>query len=119
MGVVVTWLLLAVLAWLIPGSVGSDGPLRAVVSVEGGPPQELLLNTGESTRQLRVDGSIGTTLIEVTAGRARVAQAPCRQQVCRRSGWLSEPGDLAACIPNGLVLRVVGRRTDGIDGITR
>ena len=119
LAVISVWVLVALMSWLIRGSAGSGGPLRAVVSIEGGQSQEVLLISTEEMRHLQVDGPIGTTHIEFAAGRTRVAAAPCRQKVCQRSGWLSAPGDLAACIPNGIVVRIVGRRGDGIDGITR
>ncbi|MYI60489.1 MAG: hypothetical protein F4105_02245, partial [Gemmatimonadetes bacterium] len=39
---------------------------------------------------------------------ARVLSAPCVHKICMRRGWIQRAGDVAACVPNGLVLRIAG-----------
>lgn len=60
---------------------------------------------------VEVDGRIGTSTIEVAGGRARFAAAPCRNRVCIAAGWLARRDDFAACVPNGVSLRLA---TDGL-----
>jgi hypothetical protein len=55
---------------------------------------------------LAVNGNIGESLIEISQGRARFVEAPCRQQICIHNGWLSHSGSLAACLPNRIALRL-------------
>lgn len=57
---------------------------------------------------LTMDGTRGTTVVEVRDGRARFVDAPCRDRICIAAGWLAARGDFAACVPNGVTLRVVG-----------
>ena len=67
-------------------------------------------------RTLQVAGAIGTTVIAVEPGRARVAADPGPRQYCVRQGWLKRPGEIAICAPNHVSLQIAGRRS-GFDSI--
>jgi hypothetical protein len=71
-------------------------------------------------RRLEVEGPIGISLVETGHGRARIAASPCPHQVCVRRGWIGETGEVAVCVPNRLVLQILGRPSPGqLDGVTR
>ena len=57
---------------------------------------------------LPVAGSLGVSEIEIGPKGARVLSAPCVHKICMRQGWLQRAGDVTACVPNGLVLRIAG-----------
>lgn len=61
--------------------------------------------------------------IEWKDGKIRFAEADCPDQVCVRSGWLGKRGKLAACLPGGLVLKMVdegrGPSDDDVDVVIR
>jgi hypothetical protein len=122
---VVGWLVLAAFTALAGPTTERDGPLRLVIEIDNGRHSQVPLSVEDRpVHQITIEGPIGPTVLEVGAGRARILSAPCRQQICRLSGWLSEPGDLAVCVPNRLVLRVAGRKvghtdSERIDGVTR
>jgi hypothetical protein len=61
------------------------------------------------TRQIEVPGPLGTTLIAIETGRARVLADPGPRQYCVRQGWLLRPGDIAICAPNQVSLQIAGR----------
>lgn len=48
---------------------------------------------------LRVPGPLGVTVVEIRAGRVRVASDPSPRQICVRQGWLAA-GEAAVCLPN-------------------
>ena len=75
--------------------------------------------TIDSSRTLTVEGPIGSTVIRIDEGGARVVSAPCPGQICVSRGWLRAACDVAACVPNHLVLRLTGRRPPAFDGITQ
>jgi hypothetical protein len=54
-------------------------------------------------------GTMGTTVIEVQPGRARVASDPGPRQYCVRQGWLSQPNAIAICAPSHISLSIAGR----------
>ena len=62
-----------------------------------------------SARQIEVPGPLGTTLIAIEPGRARIVADPSPRQYCVRQGWLMRPGDIAICAPNQVSLQVTGR----------
>jgi len=62
-----------------------------------------------NARQIEVPGPLGTTLIAIETGRARIVADPSPRQYCVRQGWLMRPGDIAICAPNQVSLQVTGR----------
>ena len=57
---------------------------------------------------LPVVGPLGVSEIEIGPKGARVISAPCVHKICMRQGWMQRAGDVAACVPNSLVLRIAG-----------
>ena len=57
---------------------------------------------------LPVVGPLGVSEIEIGPKGARVISAPCVHKICMRQGWMQRAGDVTACVPNGLVLRIAG-----------
>lgn len=89
----------------------------------GGAAQKAVIRAGGSVfveapldraQRFVVPGPLGNSVIEIAAGRARVAADPSPRQLCVRQGWLSHAGDAALCLPNHLSLELVGatRRYD-------
>ena len=64
-----------------------------------------------------VKGPLGLTEIEVEKGRARIARSPCKNKVCIKSGYIRYADRLAACIPNRVVVRIVGKNHRGVDAV--
>jgi hypothetical protein len=104
------WLLLLLAGALVAGSY----PLlwrggvadRAVVKRDGAVVTELALNVA---RKYAVTGAIGTTMIEVQPGRARVLSDPGPRQYCVQQGWLTRANAVAICAPNHVTLQLTGR----------
>lgn len=86
---------------------------KAVVRRDGEVVAELDLSR---KRTLEVAGAIGTTVIAVEPGRARVAADPGPRQYCVRQGWLKRPGEIAICAPNHISLQIAGRN-HGFDSL--
>ncbi|KAF0165812.1 MAG: hypothetical protein FD157_988 [Rhodocyclaceae bacterium] len=79
---------------------------RAIVKRDGQVVTELALNVA---RKYEVVGAIGTTLIEVQPGRARVVSDPGPRQYCVQQGWLTRANAVAICAPNHITLQLAGR----------
>lgn len=105
--------------WLVAGAglaaVAVSFPLlwrggpaeRAVVKLDGRIVAEVPLT---AARRIDVAGPLGTTVVEVAPGRARVASDPGPRQYCVRQGWLTRPNAVAICAPNHVSLALTGRR---------
>jgi len=104
------WLVAAVAALAVAASfplVWRGGVAdKAVVRRDGDVVAELDL---ARKRRLEVAGAIGTTVILVEPGRARVAADPGPRQYCVHQGWLKRPGEIAICAPNHVSLQIAGR----------
>ena len=71
----------------------------------------------DQDQKTHVKGPIGLTEIEVKNGRARIVRSPCKNKVCIKSGYIRYADRLAACIPNRVVIRIVGKSHRGVDAV--
>lgn len=65
---------------------------------------------------VEVEGRIGKSVIEISEEGVRFIDSCCPNHFCVRRGWVSRPGDMVACVPNGIVVMVLGKSE--YDGIT-
>lgn len=56
--------------------------------------------------------------IEVNNGKIRFIRADCPDQVCVNTGWINRPGQIAVCLPAGVIIKIDGVQTD-VDIIVR
>lgn len=82
---------------------------KAVVRRDGVVVAELPLTQVRRIEVAGAMGTMGTTVIEVQPGRARVAADPGPRQYCVRQGWLSQPNAIAICAPSHISLSIAGR----------
>ena len=85
-----------------------------VVTVNQKETIRLPLNQDQITH---VKGPLGLTEIEVKKGRARIVSSPCKNKVCIKSGYIRYADRLTACIPNRVVVRIVGKSHRGVDAV--
>ena len=85
-----------------------------VVEVNQNEVARLALATDQTTQ---VKGQLGLTKVEVKKGRARIVRSPCKNKVCIKSGYIRYADRLAVCIPNRVVVRIVGETHRGVDAV--
>jgi len=68
---------------------------------------------------IKVSGPIGITEVEIDNGRARILKSPCQKKICIKSGYIQHADRISACIPNRVLVRIVGveRNRDAVDTI--
>jgi hypothetical protein len=54
-------------------------------------------------------GPLGATRLVINDGEARVTSSPCPYKVCISMGAISRRDEIIACVPNRLLVRVVGK----------
>lgn len=57
-------------------------------------------------------------LIVAEKGRIRFKEADCPDRVCVNTGWITRPGQISVCLPNGIIVKIEGS-DDEIDTILR
>ena len=63
----------------------------------------------EAEERLDVPGPLGTTVVELRSGQARVLASPCTNQLCVSAGTIRRRGQWIACLPNSVLVTVEGR----------
>ena len=81
----------------------------AVITVNHEIVEELPLGTDTD---LTIRGAIGDSRLAVADGRIRFMDAPCPGRYCIHAGWLSRTGQVAACLPNGVVIEILGEERE-------
>jgi hypothetical protein len=113
------WIAVILAVALLPGLYthywGDQGPAESVRITASGQPDITVPLT--RNRRFTVHGPLGDSIIEVHDGRVRFISSPCRGKQCVHSGWLAHAGEMAACLPNGIMVSVLGReqRYDSIN----
>ena len=61
--------------------------------------------------------TVNEVVVEVDGPRARVISSPCRDKLCIHAGWLERPGDIAACLPQRVVVEIRSAKGSGVDSV--
>jgi len=85
---------------------GEDQHARHAEIIVSGKKQYILDLNEE--KHLEITGKLGKSIIEVSNGQIRFVESSCSSKQCIRSGWISQVNALAACLPNGVSLHLVG-----------
>jgi hypothetical protein len=85
--------------------VGREPAAHAAITAPGAADLRVDLST-DATLQVR--GRLGESHVEVRGGQVRFVDSPCVGRYCVHAGWLSRSGQVAACLPNGIVIELMG-----------
>jgi hypothetical protein len=102
----------ALVLMLVP--VGRGAGERVIVRGADGFEARLPLDTDE---RLEVPGPMGTTVVEILGGRARVTESPCPNGICISMGEIEDPGRSVVCVPNEVLVTIEGAAAQ--DAVTR
>jgi hypothetical protein len=79
--------------------------------------QEVSRHRLSENRVIPVKGKLGITEVEIINGKARIRHSPCKNKICIKAGDIQYADRLIACIPNRIVVRVIGEQQRGVDAI--
>lgn len=88
----------AILCLLLLWPRGETDGITADVYVDGEVIHRIALDSVSDPYEIPLDTDPPAVLL-VEPGRIRYQSADCPDKVCVRCGWLSRPGDTAACLP--------------------
>mgnify|MGYP000542483766 CR=1 FL=1 len=60
---------------------------------------------------------IGETEVEILQGKAHIRKSPCSHKICIKSGYIQYADRITACLPNRVVVRILGDSYRGIDAV--
>ena len=103
-GVIVLLVAAAAAALLCP-SAGSAVMLR--ITLDGTVVGEYSMEEAQALSPLAIDAPWPVTL-EAEQGRIRVAESSCPGRDCVHTGWIDAPGEQIICLPNRLIISLIG-----------
>jgi hypothetical protein len=89
-----------------------SGPVRQEELIVKGPGGSWVFPL-EAEERIEVPGPLGTTVVELRDGEARVLASPCTNQLCVSAGAVRRRGQWIACLPNSVLVTVEGREDAG------
>ena len=87
---------------------------RVIIQSEGD--AQIYDMTEHATRSLR--GPKGLSEVEIGSPGVRMRTSSCRLQRCVHRGWVHRRGDMIVCIPNRIIVTILGARL-GVDAVSR
>jgi len=60
-----------------------------------------------------LNGPLGETRLAIHNGQARILSSPCPSKVCIGMGAIRHHGEIIACVPNHLLVSVIGGKKAG------
>lgn len=92
---------------------------EAIVEVDGREVHRFVLSDGQPRREIRVEGANGPSTLVIEDGKARMVRSTCRDKICIGMGWVDSSGQSVVCLPNRVVIRIVGsRKPSGVDAVS-
>jgi hypothetical protein len=104
---------------LVWGGVGRRG--ATVVALSDG--KVVFSAPLDVDRSVALSGPLGKTILVIKGGRARITESPCPRKLCIAMGAISRSGQIIACVPNRILVKVTGSepaaRDKGYDLLSR
>ncbi len=91
---------------LLPRLIGQQQVLAAVLRMDQQVVFSIPLTDLAKTGETEVTANGFDYTIVWQDGQIRFTEAGCPDKVCVNTGWISRPGELAACVPGHLILKI-------------
>ena len=112
--VIVFVVLLLALAVFLPFVLAHAQTLTCEITQDGKLVKRVQLGMGYQDT-ITIEGKV-TNVIEITENNVYFSHSDCPDQVCVRTGKLTRAGQIAVCLPNRVIVRLIGAQ-DEIDAI--
>jgi len=93
---------------LIALSGRSEGPAKAVIKVKD---DEYIYPLNQN-RELEFKGELDTAHLIIHDNCIEFVESPCRDKICIHMGQARKDGDFLACLPNRIIVTIVGGHSD-------
>ena len=68
--------------------------------------------------QIEIDTEFGHNHVIVENNGIYVEHSSCPDQICVLDGSISEPGGILVCLPNKMVIEIMGTKNTGVDEVS-
>lgn len=90
------------------GRQEAGGGLAVEIYVDG----ELVkvIPLSDQTEEHRLETAYGYNILALENGRAKITEADCASQDCVKAHAMEAPGEMTACLPHRLLVRLAGHK---------
>lgn len=85
---------------------------HVVISVDGKIYEDIVLEDANS-KKIEVKTEYGSNIVYIHDGGAEVIDADCKDLICRKTGFISQPGQTIVCLPHKMVVTISAEAGDG------
>lgn len=78
----------------------------AEITLDGKPYRKILLSEHKGAEQIDINTSYGYNIIEIKDDSISVKDADCKDKICMKSKFISEPGQIIVCLPHKLMIEI-------------
>lgn len=78
--------------------------------------EEINLDSIEEPRRIKLQGEYKLTIL-IEKGRIRFEEASCPDKLCVKTGWITNPGEVAVCLPAHSIIKIKGEKPE-VDGVS-
>lgn len=89
----------------------------AKITVDGKIYKTIELNDDNYYEKIVIQKKAYKNVIEIKGKTVRMLESNCRDKVCIKMGMIDEPGEIIVCLPNKIVIEIVGNQKRDIDGL--
>lgn len=100
--------LITLILFVVPSLSGRGGVSQAEIWIGGRLDRVITAEDCRETNTFSLSVGSYRYRVECDSGRIRVAEANCPDQVCVHTGWISHPGQAVACVPGGVLIKLIG-----------
>ncbi|MEG0307640.1 MAG: NusG domain II-containing protein [Clostridium sp.] len=88
-----------------------EGETFAVISINGEEKERFELK-GHKDMEVIFESDYGFNKVVVRDGKIAIVESNCRDEICKSVGFTDKIGERIVCLPNKLVIEIVGHSND-------
>lgn len=81
---------------------------RVLIIVDGKKIRHISLS--DEKKEIVIQGLKGPFAFEIKNGKVRMKDSACSNKLCVKMGWIRQEGQVICCIPNRVVLKIIGEK---------
>ena len=81
---------------------------KVIIMVDGKKIRQISLKNKK--KEIVMQGLKGPFVFELKDGKVRMKDSACPNKLCVKMGWISQEGQMICCIPNRVVLKIIGEK---------
>jgi len=112
---IVSLIVISAICYPVIKYLSPDGSFLEI-SVEGSPVTVVRM---DQYRDIEVEGRLGTSIIRIDERGASFLGSPCIDLKCLESAPIKDAGEISVCVPNRVMIRVLGENRVRTDFISR